>query len=203
MNRYRKIIGLVAVILVMPGIIHSTAETNQGDAEQGLEEIRLLLEMTEANEEKDGMSLEEMTDAFSSAAMSEYLDSATGFSMLYPSIFLFDEELPGNTAATADGKATMSIDHMENQGNLEEDALKDAIRLEIPNADIQKNEQNGCLRIDRIADGGKTGQTDLYLLTKHSFHHIVIRYPAAEQETFLTYIEYMINTMGTNETDLG
>ena len=78
-----------------------------------------------------------------------------------------------------------------------------AIRNEAPDAVVQENEQNGCLRIDRITDSGKTGQTDLYFLTKTSFHHITIRYPAEEQGTYFTYIEYMINTMETNETDLG
>ena len=97
----------------------------------------------------------------------------------------------------------MSIDHMENQGSLEEDALKDAIRLVIPNADIQKNEQNGCIRVDSIAEDGASCQTDLYFLTEKSFHHIMLIYPPEERETYHAYIEFMVNSMGTNTTDQG
>ena len=135
--------------------------------------------------------------------MSEYLDHATGFSMQYPSIFMFNEEQAGSTATTADGKATLSIENMENQSGLDEAALTAAIRLESSDAEIRKNEQNGCLRTDRSTNEGKTGRTDLYLLTKQSFHHITICYPAEEKETYFTYIEYMINTMETKGTDLG
>ena len=73
----------------------------------------------------------------------------------------------------------------------------------IPDIQPQKNEQNGCLRFDRNTDNGQTGQTDLYLLTEKSFHHITLRYPAAEKDIYDSYIEYMINTMETSGTDLG
>ena len=172
------------------------------EAEQGLNEIQPLLELTEVNE-TEGMSLEEMTDVFAETAMSEYFDSTTGFRMQYPSIFLFDEETFGMSAITADGKATLKIDCMENQGELTETALLEAIRHESKDADIRKNEQNGCLRTDKITDEGESIETDLYFLTEHSFQHIIIVYPAEEQGTYSNYIEYMINTMETNETDLG
>ena len=202
MNRHSRIFCIAAAIILSVTSITAAAETSPEDTEQGLEEIMPLLEAADMDGE-EGMSLEEMTDAFEASSMSEYFDSSTGFSMQYPSVFLFDEDLSGNYAATADRKATLSIDHMDNRGGLDEETLKQAIRFEIPDAEIRKNEQNGCLRTDRITDGGRTGQTDLYLLTKHSFHHIVIRYPAEEQETYFAYVEYMINTMETDETDIG
>ena len=118
-------------------------------------------------------------------------------------LVVFDEENTGTAAATPDGKATLKIDSMENQGELTEATLLEAIRHESEDAEIQKNEQNGCLRTDRATDNGKTVQTDLYFLTEHSFHHIIICYPAEEKGTYSTYIEYMINTMETNDTDLG
>ena len=202
MERKRKMYGIAAILLLVAFAATAFAETAPGDLEQGLGEIQPLLEMTEVREE-EGMSLEEMTEAFTESSMSEYLDSVTGFSMQYPSIFFFDEEQHGIMAVTADGKATLSIEHMVNESGFNENALTEAIRLEAADAVIRKNEQNGCLRTDRVTDDGKTGQTDLYLLTEHSFHHIILRYPAEEQGTYFTYIEYMINTMETNETDLG
>ena len=202
MVSFRKIVCFAAAAILSVVYAICIAETAPEGAEQGLNEIQPLLEMTDVDEE-EGLSLEEMTDAFAESAMSEYLDNATGFRMQYPSIFLFDEEHPGAPAVTADGKATLSIDNMDNQDGLNEETLISAIRLETKDAEIRKNEQNGCLRTDRFTDEGRNGRTDLYLLTKNSFHHIVICYPAEEQGTYFTYIEYMINTMETDETDLG
>lgn len=202
MKRIRRLACLAAVLLLGITAMKGFAENSPEEAEQGLNEIQPLLEMSEVDE-TEGMSLEEMTDAFSEAAMSEYLDSATGFRMQYPSIFVFDEDNAGMVAVTTDGKSTLTIDSMENQGELTEEVLLEAIRNETKEADIQKNEQNGCIRTERVTEEGKTVQTDLYFLTEHSFHHIIICYPAEEKGTYLNYIEYMINTMETDDTDLG
>ena len=202
MSRHMRLITAAVAVIMALSAAAAFAETQSEDTEQGLEEIRPLLEITDVDDQ-EGIGLEEMTEAFTESVMSEYIDSLTGFIMQYPSVFLFDEERPGNSAATADGKAVMIIDSMPNQTGLDEDTLIAAIRNEAPEATVMKNEQNGCLRIDRIMDGGMTGQTDLYLLTGASFHHITLRYPAEEQGTYSAYIEYMINTMETNETDLG
>ena len=203
MIRYRRFAGAATAVLLVLCIAASFAEIPQEATEQGLDEIKPLIEISEVEIEEEGMSLEEMTDAVEETAMSEYFDSATGFSMQYPSVFLFDEGSSGTLAATADGKATLRIDNMEVQEGLNEETLKAAILFETPDAVIQKNEQNGCLRVDRSAEAGGTAQTDLYLLAERSFHHIIICYPEEEKGTFFSYIEYMINTMETNETDLG
>lgn len=190
------------LILLMFCFISASAENTMETAEQGLEEIRPLLDISDV-EHTEGLSLEEMTDAFAESAMSEYLHSATGFSMQYPSVFLFDEGDGVSRATTSDGSATLSIENTVSNGALTTEMLSEAIRLEVPDAVIQKNEQNGCLRVDRTVNGGKTGKTDLYFQTGKSFHHIIIEYPAEEQGTYFSYIEYMINTMSTDETDLG
>ena len=168
--------------------------------EQGLEEIRPLVEMAQVDE-KEGMSLEEMTETFSDAAMSEYAESVSGFRMQYPSVFQFDEESDGNRALTADGKASLEITN--HQGGLTEEALVESIRLLMPEAEPVKNEQNGTLRVDSMEEEGRTCRTDLYFLTEKSFHHVIIRFPSDEKEIYSPYIEYMINTMETNDTDLG
>ena len=202
MYRYKKNITIIIFLLIAACVTPVLAQEQTEDAEQGLDEIQPLLDIVNVDE-KEGMSLEEMTDVFAESAMSEYMDSVTGFSMQYPSVFLFDENQPGSFAATQDGKATMNIDNMNIEGGLDEETLKKSILFETPDVHILKNEHNGCLRTDRLSEDEKTGQTDLYLLTKHSLHHIVIRYPADEQEVFFSYIDYMINTMETKETDLG
>ena len=134
--------------------------------------------------------------------MSDYADSATGFRMQYPSVFVFDEEKDTMTAYTQDGKARLSIENMQG-GNLTEEDLLVAIKLEVPDAEPRKYEQNSCLRVDRTLDGGARCRTDLYLIEKNSFHHVTIEYPAEEKETYGPFIEYMINTMETKESEQG
>lgn len=201
MRRFLKITCITISLFLTACAAAATAEAADTEAaEQGLDEIIPLIEMSEING-TEGMGLEEMTDAYTENAMGEYMDSVTGFRMQYPSIFQFDDY--GTAAATADGKATLSIDNMSITAGLDEETLLQAVKLENPNAEPQKNEQNGCLRFDRETDGGATIQTDLYFLTEKSFHHITMRYPAAEKDNYQSYLEYMINTMETTGTDLG
>jgi hypothetical protein len=150
------------------------------------------------------MGLEEITEAFADQAMSEYLDAATGFRMQYPAFFRFEDDGSQPPAAVSeDGKATLIIENMPVQGELDEETLLQAIRMETPNADPVRNEQNGCLRMDRSTGNGEGIRTDLYFLTSGSFHHITLFYPAEEKENYNPFIEYMINSMETDQTDLG
>lgn len=184
----------MTVLMLLPTAVNAEKQ------EQGLDEIKQLTEIAQVDEQ-EGMSLEEMTDAFSKTAMSEYADSTSGFRMQYPSIFQFDEETEGNLAVTTDGKATLEIIHHE--GAPAEETLVEAIRLLIPNAEPVRNEQNGCLQVNIEEDEGKTCRTELYFIAEKSFHHIIIRFPADEKDIYLPYIEYMINTMETNDSDQG
>lgn len=202
MKMDRLISCLTALCLFVLCLASACAEMAREETEQGVDEIQQLLEMAEVSE-TEGMGLEETTDAFTKAVMNEYIDSVSGFSMQYPAAFVFDEEADTLFAATADGKATLVIDHLVNEGALDEKAVREAIRIQDPEADILQNEQNGCLRVDSPAEDGISVQTDLYLLTENYLHHIVLRYPDEEKGIYSTYIQYMINTMTTRETDLG
>lgn len=197
--------GIAAVCLLTSGTAAAESAASevqgQGKEEQGLSEIQPLIKISDVTE-TEGMSLEEVTEAATNAVMSEYIDGGTGFIMQYPSVFQFDEEQDTLTARTEDGKAVMIIENMENNGGLTRDALLEAFR-QIPDSDLRTNEQNGCIRIDRIAEDGENYQTDLYFLTEKSFHHITLIYPPEEQEVYHAYIEYMINSMGTDATDQG
>ena len=194
-----KLLALIcAALLIAAGLPARAEETAE---EQGVQEIRQLLEVSDV-ENADGMDLEELTEAFTEKAMSDYLDSVTGFSMQYPSSFVFDEEKETMTASTQDGSARLSIENMQG-GQLTEEVLLDAIRLEAPEAEPRKYEQNNCIRVDRTLGDGTRCRTDLYLVAKDSFHHVTIEYPAEEKETYAPLIEYMINTMETKESEQG
>ena len=200
LKRFTKILSLVTALLMVLCMTAAYAETEAEGEEQGVDEILQMMDISDV-EQTEGMGLEEMTEAFTESAMGEYLDAATGFSMQYPSIFQFDENT-GNTAATTDGKATLSIENYDTAGGLTKEALLEAIKREVPDFKPGSDDNNGCIRVDRKKDGS-TMQTDLYYLTGKSFHHIILTYPAGEEEKYSSYIEYMINTMETNDTDLG
>lgn len=196
-----KFLILLCVLLLIAAVLPTCAEEGDSAEEQGVQEIQQLLEVSEV-ENTEGLGLEELTEAFTEKAMSDYADGITGFSMQYPSVFIFDEEKDSMTAYTEDRKASLSIESMQG-GNLTEEILLGAIKLEVPDAEPQKYEQNNCLRVDRTLDGGARCRTDLYLIAKNSFHHVTIEYPAEEQEVYGPYIEYMINTMETKESEQG
>lgn len=195
-----RMTALACAALLAVSVLPGAAEEGETAEEQGVQEIQQMLEVSDV-ENTEGMGLEELTEAFSEKAMSDYADGLTGFSMQYPSVFTFDEEQGSATAYTADGKASLTIENLQG-GNLTEEILLGAIKLEAPEAEPVRNEQNGCLRVDREAEGGRI-RTDLYLIAKNSFHHVTIEYPAEEQETYGPYIEYMINTMETKESEQG
>ena len=190
------------VMLVMCSVSVKAETAPEGTEEQGLDEIQPLIEMSDVKD-TEGMGLEEMTDAFVEAAMCEYLDSETGFSMQYPAVFQFDEGLGGLTAVSADGKATLSIENMAHDGSLTKEILLEAVKLEVPGFDEKDAETNNCLRVTRKEDQDKIIQTDLYFLTDKSFHHIILRYPSEQEGTYSSYIDYMINTMETSDSELG
>ena len=209
MRKHKVITAVLLCATIIAAALPVCAEEGQepegipGGAveEQGVQEIQQLLEVSQV-ENTDGMDLEELTEAFSEQAMSEYFDSVTGFSMQYPSVFFFDEEKETTSAATKDGSASLSIENLQG-GTLSEEMLLEAIRLETPDAEPRKYEQNGCLRVDRTLEGGKRMRTDLYLVAKESFHHVTLEYPAGDLETYGPFIEYMINTMETKESEQG
>ena len=196
-----KNIAVLCAILLAAAVLPAWAEEGQSAEEQGVQEIRQLLEVSEV-EGTEGMGLEELTEAFSEKAMSDYYDSLTGFRMQYPSVFVFDEEKDTLTAGTQDGRASLSIENMRG-GKLTENMLLEAIKLEVPDAEPRKYEQNNCIRVDRTMKGSARCRTDLYLILKDSFHHVTIEYPAEEQEIYGPYIEYMINTMETTGSEQG
>jgi len=168
--------------------------------EQAVKEIQPLIELSKVSD-TEGMGLEELTEAFSEVAMNDYLDSYTGFFMQYPAFFVFGDEQVADDAVTEDGTAFLRIENMPNEGELTEETLTEAIRFELPEAEIIRNEQNGCLRVDRTENGKM--QTDLYLIAPKSFHHITILYPADQKDTYEPYILYMINTMEILGSDQG
>ena len=187
-----------AALLIAAGL---TAKAEESAEEQGVQEIQQMLEVSDI-ENTDGMGLEELTEAFTEKAMSDFIDSQTGFSMQYPSSFIFDEEKDSMTARTEDGKASLTIENLQGEG-LTEEILLEAIKLEAPDSEPIKYEQNNCIRVNRTLADGAHCRTDLYLVTKNSLHHITIEYPAEEQLTYATYIDYMINTMETKESEQG
>ncbi|MBR5961975.1 MAG: hypothetical protein IKZ98_13410 [Clostridia bacterium] len=203
MSRFRLLFLITMIAMLAVCSVSVKAETApEGTEEQGLDEIQPLIEMSDVKD-TEGMSLEEMTDAFADASMCEYMDSVTGFSMQYPATFQFDEGLGGLTAVTADGKATLSIENMVHEGGLTKEMLLEAIKLEVPGFDAKGAEVNNCLRVTRNENQDKMIQTDLYYLTEKSLHHITLRYPSDQEETYSSYIDYMINTMETNDSELG
>ncbi len=208
---YRTIGALtLAVILAAAGIVSFAGAEDgavpPGDSdpmpeESGLAELQPLLEAAEVDD-MEGMDLEELTAAVAEEAMSEYLNSETGFHMQYPSSFSFSEEGGVAMATGEDGQIFMLIECMPKGEGLTAEMIQQAVMLDSPDAKIQHYEESGCVRFDRRQDDG-TLLVDLYVITETKIHHISISCAESAEEMLYTWLDYMIHSITTDETDVG
>ena len=151
----------------------------------------------------EGLNLEDVTAALENEALAEYYHSESGFFMLYPALFRFDENAAEAVALSEDGSARLEISNERRDGKLTEDQLTEAFRLEHPTFTLNKNEMNGCLRLDCDGPAEDQAEVDLYLMTESWLHHVRMIFPKSRQESFLLYVDFMVNSMTAEETDAG
>ncbi len=193
-------------LLAVTMLIGAAAEDNPpaGEAvpeEEGILEIQPLMEGTSV-EDTEGMDLEQLTEAVTNEAMSEYWNSDTGFRMQYPATFIFSEEGGIAQAVDPEGMIRMTIECMPRDAALTEEMIQQAIMLDSPDARIRRYEESDCLRFDRDQDDGSL-IIDLYVFAPTKIHHISIACAEAASETTSTWLEYMIHSIQTDETDVG
>jgi len=176
------------------------AQPTPATQEEGYSEIEALLEINEMGD-TEGMSLEEITDAFTNGAMKEYLNEKAGFSMLYPSVFEWDEN--GLIAASADGKAMLQIESISNGGVKNLQIIAEMTGKSEPEAQVEYTEKSGLLKMKRTGKENAMITVDLYLETDAWIHHAYMVYPADQDEVYDPYIPYMLNSMTSSEAEQG
>ena len=169
--------------------------------EEGVGEIQPLLTL-DGIEENEGMDLEQVTETYSSEAMNEYYNSENGFRMQYPSSFSFDENAGVATAFSPDHRVRMTIESVEGSSGLTPEIISQAITLDSPEAETKEYSGSSCYRFDRKGEDGSL-QIDLYVFTASWLHHIAFEISEGSEETIVPYLDYMINSISTDETDVG
>ncbi len=213
---YCKIIGVLtlAVVLATLGTMpfavaedsmlppdESAGIAEPAPEESGLLELQPLLDAADVDD-MEGMDLEQLTEALAEEAMSEYLNSETGFHMQYPSSFSFSEEGGIAIASGESGQIFLMIESMPKGEGLTAEMIQQAIMLDSPDAKIQHYEESGCVRFDRRQDDGSL-LVDLYLITDTMIHHVSISCAETAEDMLYTYLDYMIHSISTDETDVG
>lgn len=168
--------------------------------EAGYSEIEALLEINEMDD-IEGMSLEEITDAFTNGAMKEYLNEKAGFSMLYPSVFEWDEN--GMIAVSEDGKATLQIESIANGGEKTLPIIAEMTKKSEPGAQVEYTEESSLLKLKKTQKENPVITVDLYLETGAWIHHAYLVYPADQDEIYEPYLPYMLNSMTSSESEQG
>ncbi len=182
------------------------AETQQGaqptpvTEEAGYSEIESLLEMNELGD-LSGMNLEEITDAFANGAMKEYLNEKAGFSMLYPSVLEWDES--GLFAVSPDGKATLQIESIPNGGEKNLAIISEMTKKSEPDCLTEYNQKSSQLKLKRTDRETKLTSVDLYLETDTWIHHAYLVFPEDQEETYGPYVDFMLNSMTSSESEQG
>lgn len=182
----------------------SAAESEKPETaaeEEGLQELQPLLELS-AVEDTDGLDLEQLTQTIDNEAMSEYFNSETGFSMRYPSSFVFSEDSGTAAAASSDGKIHMIIEAIPRDEALTMEVIQQVIMMDSPDAGITKYPESDTIRFERKQDDGSL-LVDVYMFTESMLHHVSITCADGSEEVLHTYLDYMINSMTTNETEVG
>ena len=169
--------------------------------EEGLTELQPLLDVAPP-EDMEGMDLEQLTEAVTGVAMGEYLNSENGFSMQYPASFSFGEEGGTATAVSEDGQIHMMIESMNRGEGLSAEVIQQAVMMDSPDAKMIRYDESGCIRFERVQDDGSL-LIDLYVFTETMVHHVSIACAEQAEASLFTYLEYMIHSITTNETELG
>ena len=200
----QRLAAMLAAAVLASACGYAEENTDAGETADGngFQEIEALLNIRDVGE-LDGMDLEEVTALLEKESFAQFYDGDSGFSLLYPDIFLFQDMTEEAVARTEDGSATLTISSTERNGMLSEKDLSDAIRLEHPDGRMRRYEMNGCLRVDSENAETGTASVNLFLMTDSWVHHICMTFLHEKQEQMLPYIEYMIYSMTSEETDAG
>ena len=211
MTTIRKTLSLMILCLVLCWIIplmisnasgeEATAVPDEGDMEEaGFAEIQQILEAHPV-EDMEGMDLEALTEALTENTMGEYYDPVSGFRMQYPSMLQFTEEEGSAAAVSEDGRIRLSVISTPDGKALTNEILTEAMKLENPDGKIEAIAEPECLKAERITGDGI--RMDVYMISGGWLHHVVLVYPEDQKDFVSPFIEYMINSMSTEDGDVG
>ena len=199
------ILGLVLCWVIPMMISHASGEEAaepipEGETEEaGFSEIMGILEAHPV-EDMEGMDLEALTEALTESTMGEFFDPTSGFRMQYPSMLQFTDE-DGAAALSEDGKIRLTIISTPDGKDLTDEILMEAVKMEDPSGEIRVYEEPDCLAKETITE--ENCQIDIYMISGGWLHHVTLVYPEDQKESIVPFIEYMINSMTTEDGDVG
>ncbi len=166
--------------------------------EDALHELEPLLKDSDL-EKTNGMDLEAFSAEYLNQYLMEYYDSETGFSFLYPAWFVMDEQ-NGTQAQSQDGLSTMTINVTELSAPMTEEELNMSVRNS-GYSDVTSFGEGRFLAKENGEDG--TLMIKVCQLTEGCIYSVEMSYPREQQDQYTVYIEYLINSMTADDTDLG
>lgn len=195
----------VLLIAVLAAAEETAPAADSGESsavhQEGYAEIESLLEGSEVGQ-TENMTLEEITDAFNNGSMKEFLNVESGLSVQYPAMFEFQDDA-GYLAVAEDGKATLEITSVQNQG---EKLLKNILEITgegMKDAKTEYHPEAGTLLLRRVNPEEQAVYADLYLETKNWLHHVALVYPESQENLYDPYLLYMLHSMTSNESAQG
>ncbi len=182
---------------------NATEETDEPNLEeQGLSELRPLMEASEIQDNMEGKDLEQITDTLMGAAMSEYINAVTGLSFQYPAQLLFDPQSGGMMAVSEDEKTRMMVESIEKDNQLTLDMICAALQLEDPETLMTRFDENGSALFERTGED-RIYRADVYYPTDQWLHHISVTCPETEGDQWRIWLQYMIHSLTSTDGNLG
>ncbi len=181
----------------------TAGEKADGEAtvDTGFSEIESLLDASRMTD-TEGMTLEEITDAFNNGAMKEFLNQESGFSVQYPALFEFQDNA-GYQAVSGDGLAILEITSVPNGGEKLLKSILEITKNEVKDARTEYQPEAGILLLKRTDDDTAMVYADLYLETSAWLHHVSLMYPRDQDPVYDPYLMYILNSMTSGESEQG
>ncbi len=203
-----RIFPVLCALFVLWGGITGSAEsageafTPAPEEQKGYSELSGLLEKSELGAEGEGMTLEEITDAFTNGAMKEYVNEESGLSVQFPATFEFQEET-GDFAVSENGLARLEITSIQKGKESLLKSIMEMTKEGVRDAACDYQPEMGTLIMKRTDPENSTVYADLYLETDSWLHHAALTYPESEAGKYDPFLSYMLHSMTSSESEQG
>jgi hypothetical protein len=151
------------------------------------------------------LNMEEAMQTYTDSILVEYINTALGFSVLYPSVFSDDllvESDDGVTAALADGSASFFVRRTENTDSANLSDYINVIANGITDAVSSVQEQFSEGTVTYNTEEGNT-VFDVYIVTDKYIYQAELSYRKDLASTYSMYTSYLENSFAVDSVSVG
>lgn len=151
------------------------------------------------------LDMEDAMQDYTDSILVEYINSALGFSVLYPSVFTDDmlmEDGEGVSASLPDNSLRFFVKRIENAENINLADYVDEISKGIANAKSNLNTTFSYATVAYETEGGYS-VFDVYIVTEKYIYEAELSYKKELASKYQMYTSYLENSFSVDEVSVG